>query len=308
MSALWYRLRYFVRQALGSMRQAPLVQLVAISTIAIAVMVLAFCLLVMANVDRLAEAWGAEVRLVAFLSADATEADAVALRAQVLELPEVERVTVRTREQALADFREALGADAALVEGVGSDLLPVSIEVGLVAGRRDEATLSALAERLRALPQTAVVEDVAWGQDILERLRTFRDLLRLAGLVVAVLVAMAVVFIVTNTVRLALFARRDEIEVMHLVGASQAFVRVPFYLEGGLQGFLGAGLALLTLYGGWRLLVPEGDVLRFELGHVPFAFLEGAVSAALATGAVAVGVLASHVAVGRYLRVPSGRG
>lgn len=308
MSALWYRLRYFVRQALGSMRQAPLVQLVAISTIAIAVMVLAFCLLVMANVDRLAEAWGAEVRLVAFLGADATEADAVALRAQVLELPEVERVTVRTREQALADFREALGADAALVEGVGSDLLPVSIEVGLVAGRRDEATLSALAERLRALPQTAVVEDVAWGQDILERLRTFRDLLRLAGFVVAVLVAMAVVFIVTNTVRLALFARRDEIEVMHLVGASQAFVRVPFYLEGGLQGLLGAGLALLTLYGGWRLLVPEGNVLRFELGHVPFAFLEGVVSASLATGAVAVGVLASHVAVGRYLRVPSGRG
>ncbi len=309
MSAVLHRLRFFVRQALGSMRQSPLVQLVAVSTIALAVAVLAACLMVLENVDRLAETWGAEVRLVVFLAPEASDADAERLRAQVVSLPEVERVTLRSREQALADFRAALGADAALVEGVGPDLLPASVEVGLRPGRRDEATLAALADRLRALPETAVVEDIAWGQDILERLRAFRDGLRLAGVVIAVLVALAVVFIVTNTVRLALFARRDEIEVMHLVGASRLFVRAPFYLEGALQGLLGAALAHAGLYAAWRLAVPTDDAsVHFELGRLPLHFLRADAIAALALGTMAVSVIASHVAVGRSLRIPTPRG
>jgi len=302
-------LRFFAGQAFGSMRQSPLVQLVAVSTIALAVAVLAACLMVLENVDRLAEAWGAEVRLVVFLAPEASDADAARLRAQIERLPEVERVMLRTREQALADFKAALGADAPLVEGVGPDLLPASVEVGLRPGQRDEATLAALADRLRALPETAVVEDIAWGQDILERLRAFRDGLQVAGAIIAVLVALAVVFIVTNTVRLALFARRDEIEVMHLVGASRLFVRVPFYIEGALQGFLGAGLAHGALYAAWRLAVPTSDAsVHFELGRLPLHFLRTDAALTLALGTMLVSVVASHVAVGRSLRIPTARG
>ncbi len=304
---MFLRLRYFVRQALGSMRQAPWVQLVAISTIGISLLVLGSFLLVLWNVDELSRAWGQSVRLVAFLNESATPVDRARLQDVVASWPEVSGVTVRSPEEALAEFKAELGGDGALVEGIGPDLMPASLEISLWPEWRREETLSSLAERLRALPQTSSVDDIAYGQDILEKLRRFRDILRLAGLVVSALVALAVVFIVSNTVRLAMFARREEIEIMHLVGASEGFIRAPFYVEGALQGVLGAGLATGMLYGGWRFLVPEGETtVRLDMGSLPFQFLPASSVWALTVGAGLVGILASHVSVGRFLRARSG--
>lgn len=304
---MFVRVRYFARQALGSMRQAPWVQLVAVSTIGISLMVLAAFLMLLENVDALSRAWGQSVRLVAFLKDDASAADRARLEKLVSLWPEVASVTLRTPEEALAEFKAELGGDGALVEGIGAELMPASVEIGLWPERRDEATLAALAERLRGLPEMASVDDVAYGQDILERLRGFRDILRLAGLVVTGLVALAVIFIVSNTVRLAMFARREEIEIMHLVGATEGFIRAPFYIEGALQGVLGAGVATGLLYGLWRFVVPPGETsLRLELGHLPFDFLPWSTVVAIAAGAGLVGVLASHVSVGAFLRQRGG--
>ncbi len=307
MIAALLRLRYFLRQATGSMRQAPWVQLVAVSTIGLSLMVLGAFLMVLGNVDHLSQAWGQQVRLVAFLNEGVPAADRERLQKAIAAWPEVAALTVRTPEEALAEFKAELGGDAALVDGIGPELMPASLEVVLWPEHRTEATLAALAERLRALPETNAVDDIAYGQDILLRLRGLRDILRLAGLVVTGLVALAVVFIVSNTVRLALFARREEIEIMHLVGATEGFIRAPFYLEGAFQGLLGAGLATGLLYIAWRLLVPEGDpAIRLDLGRLPFEFLPLRATAALAVGASLVGVLASHVSVGGFLRQRGG--
>lgn len=302
------RLRSFTRQAVGSMRQAPWVQLVAISTIGISLLVLAAFLMVLSNVDELSRAWGQSVRLVAFLKETATPTDRARLEALVSAWPEVAAVTVRSPEEALAEFKAELGGDGALVEGIGPELMPASLEIGLWPAHRDEATLAGLADRLRALPQMSAVDDIAYGQDILERLRRFRDLLGLAGVVVIGLVALAVIFIVSNTIRLALFARAEEIEIMHLVGATEAFIRAPFYIEGGLQGVLGAGVATGLLYALWRVFAPTavgtgGPTVELDLGNLPLSFLPAGTIAALILGAGLVGVLASHVAVGRVLRV-----
>ena len=299
---MFVRLRYFTRQALGSMRQAPWVQLVAVSTIGISLLVLSAFLMVLSNVDALSQAWGQSVRLVAFLKETATPADRGDLAQRIGAWPEVATVTVRTPEEALAEFKAELGGDGALVDGLGAELMPASLEIDLRPEQRGEAMLAALAERLRALPQMSSVDDIAYGQDILERLRGFRDILRLAGLVVSGLVALAVVFIVSNTVRLAMFARREEIEIMHLVGATERFIRAPFYIEGALQGVLGAGVATGLLYALWRFLVPGGET---TLHGIPFDFLAWPTLAGIAAGAGLVGVLASHFSVGSFLR---GRG
>lgn len=302
-----HRLRYFLRQATGSMRQSPWVQLVAVSTIGLSLMVLGAFLMVLSNVDHLSQAWGQQVRLVAFLNEGVATADRERLERLVAAWPEVASLTVRTPEEALAEFKAELGGDAALVEGIGPELMPASVEIVLWPEHRTEATLAALAERLRGLPETNAVDDVAYGQDILQKLRGLRDILRLAGLVVTGLVALAVVFIISNTVRLALFARREEIEIMHLVGATEGFIRAPFYIEGALQGFFGAGLATGLLYLAWRLLVPEGDpAIRLDLGRLPFDFLPWRATVSLALGAGLVGVLASHVSVGGFLRQRGG--
>jgi cell division transport system permease protein len=304
---MFVRLRYFVRQAVGSMRQAPWIQLVAVSTIGISLMVLGAFLMVLDNVDSLSRAWGQSVRLVAFLKEDVPPAERAELEQRVAGWPEVAVVTVRTPEEALAEFKAELGGDAALIEGIGADLMPASLEIGLWPEHRSEATLATLAERLRALPAMDSIDDIAYGQDILERLRGFRDILRLAGLVVTGLVALAVIFIVSNTVRLAMFARREEIEIMHLVGATEGFIRAPFYIEGAVQGILGAGVATALLYAVWRFLVPEGDAaLRLDFGRLPFEFLPWSVTAAVAGGAGLVGVLASHFSVSAFLRNRSG--
>jgi cell division transport system permease protein len=306
-TALWLRLRYFLRQALGSMRQSPWVQLVAVSTIGLSLMVLGAFLMVLGNVDHLSRAWGQQVRLVAFLNEGVSATDRDALQRAVAAWPEVASLTVRSPEEALAEFKAELGGDAALVEGIGPELMPASLEIVLWPEHRNETTLARLAERLQGLPEMAAVDDVAYGQDILQKLRGLRDILRLAGLVVTGLVALAVIFIVSNTVRLAMFARREEIEIMHLVGATEGFIRAPFYVEGALQGLLGAGLATGLLYLAWRLLVPEGDpAIRLDLGRLPFDFLPWRATVALAIGAGLVGVLASHVSVGGFLKQRGG--
>ena len=297
-------IRYFVVKAAQSIRQSPVMQLVAISTIAVAMLVLAALLTVLRNVDRIAARWQDEARIIAFFADDVPIEGLEAAATGVRAWPGVTDVTTRTRAAARADLALALGPDAALLEGVDPAVTPASLEVALDADHADPAGRRALVERLRALPDLGAVDEITYGEDLLDRLRGLRDLLRVGGLVVGLLVSLAVVFIVSNTVRLALFARREELEIMQLVGATDRFVRAPYYLEGAFQGMAGGAVALAVLFGLLKVLREEGGaLLGGVLGGASIEGLPGAVMATLVLGAGLVGLLASHLAAGRFLRV-----
>ena len=301
--SLLHRLRYFVVHALRAMRAAPLVHAVAVSTIGVAVVVLGAFVVVLLTVDRVAQDWGQEVRLIAFLSQDVEAESLAGIAAQIRPWPEVADVDTRTREMAYTEFRDSLGPDRAILDGHGPDIMPASVEVAMAEGHRAPATLAAVAARLRSVPGLEQVEEVAYGRELLMRLEGFRDLLRIAGVAVGGLVLFGVIFIVSNTVRLALYARRDEIEIMQLVGATAALIRGPYYVEGALQGAFGAAAGLGLLFSLHQWIVPRSaEIFAFALGETRFEFLAPEIMGAIVAGASAIALLASHVSVTRFLR------
>ena len=142
-----------------------------------------------------------------------------------------------------------------------------------------------------------------YGQEWVDRLAAAVRILRLLGLSVGLALSLASVLIVSNTIRLAVYARADEIEIMRLVGATKMHIRAPFLLEGLIQGGLGAGLALLLLYGAyratlWQLQQAPGPMLGMEVG----SFLDTHWIAAMLLAGAVVGAFGSLISVGRFLR------
>ena len=297
------RIRYCVVQALRSIFVAPLIHVVSIATIGVAVLILATTLLIVFNTDRIVESWSQEVRVIAFLADDVEAERLTDLERTIGQWPEVAQVFSRTRATAFEELRTSLGNDRGLLDGLTPEIMPASIEVALAAGHQTEAGLARAAERLRALPELGQIEEITFGRDLLMRLESMRDLLRLGGIAIGGLVMFAMIFIVSNTIRLALYSRRDEIEVMRLVGATYAFIRGPYYIEGLFQGLVGAAFGLALLMGLFHWLAPQGaHVIRFAVGPISLEFLPPHAHGLLIVGGGVVGMLASHVSVTRFVR------
>jgi cell division transport system permease protein len=199
---------------------------------------------------------------------------------------------------ALRQLSEELGDQAHVLDGVGPGALPDSVDV-LAPGITLEQARR-LAGRLRALPGVA---DVDYGNAWLEKLELLVSRARVASLALFAALAMATAVLVGNTLRLAVFARREEIEILKLVGATDSFVSTPFLIEGLLQGVAGAGLAVLALLGVYAGVVPRLQAAvplasALRLGDtLPSGLLLG-----LLAGGAAVGLLGSAMAVVRTLR------
>ena len=286
---------YFTRQALDGMRRGPYVALVGMGTIFVALFATGLLAGALGGAERLLQAWAGEVRISAYL---APGTDLAAARAAVARAAPGRDVRAVPATAALRQLSEELGDQAHVLDGVGPGVLPDAVDV-LAPGISLEGA-RALAERLRALPGVAEVD---YGNAWLEKLEVLVARARAAAVVLFAVLALATAVLVGNTLRLAVFARREEIEILKLVGATDAFVSTPFLIEGLLQGLGGAALSILALLGAHGILVPRlresvplagalrlGDTLPPEL-------LLG-----LLAGGAAVGLLGSALAVVRTLR------
>jgi cell division transport system permease protein len=290
-----------VRRGLAGTRRNPLIQLTAVGTIALSLLLVGAVELAAHNVARLAAGWGGDVQMTVYLEDGTSPARAQQIAAALGKLPGVEHVRPVDSREAWQRLRRSLGARGALLDGVEESFLPASIEVALKPGVVDVIRAHPAFERLR---HTAGVEDVDLMGDWVERLRALESLLRRAGLAVGLLVLCACLYIVGSTIRLGIFARRDEIEILKLVGATNGFVKGPFLVEGALQGALGTALAGGLLYGLYRLALPRVESALGDLmAAVPLTFFRPVeILAAVALGAL-LGLIGSAVALGRYVKV-----
>jgi len=282
-----------VRNAWRGVRASPVTSVVAVATIAVAlVLVGAFALLV-TNMQGLLERFGEELQVVAYLSPDLDDGAFRELATRVSTLEGVERVELVSREEALDRFRRSLGGE--LLEGLDRNPLPASLEISLRPGRRTPEGIASLVDAVAALPG---VEDLAHGQDWVEGYARAVALVRSAALALGIVLAGAALLIVANTIRLAVYAREEELGILSLVGASRTFVRVPFLLEGSLQGALGGALAVALLYGAWLVLLPRVEYgLELFLGHQAPRFFTSGEMLALVGGGAGLGLLGSLAAL-----------
>jgi cell division transport system permease protein len=266
----------------------------SIGTIAIAFLALGGFLLVTANLQRFVQQWMESAELSVFLSDDITDAERDAVQARLASDPAVLRVDHLTKEAALERFRAGFPELADVTESVGGNPFPASLEVRLRPGPGVADGAAALATAVIPL---AGVADVQFDRRWLERVLSLIAGIRAAGLAVTIVLLLGAAFTVTAVVRLSLHARRDEVDIMQLVGAPMAFIRGPFVVEGLLLGGIGAVVALLALAAGFATLRSWLDQeAAGVLGNRALSFL-GLGDMVLLTGAgLAVGALAGFVA------------
>lgn len=292
-----YSFFYVVGRGIRGMAQAPAVQLLAVGTMAVCMLLLGTVMLAWINAQGMVQAWGLDVPVTVYLVDDADPERVDSAVERMAALPEVDHVERVTPEAAMDRLSRGLGEDGELLEGLDATVLPSSLEVRLAPGT-DPDFGGALAERLAQLP---VVDEVAvagaWAGRAHDLLQTMGDLALGAGMIVS-LACMAIVW---STIRLGVYARRDEIQILRLVGGTRRFVHGPFVFEGMIQGIFGAALALGILWAGFDALHPfldRGLSLLFAAGALRF-FNPIELSVGMTFGAC-LGLLGARAAVARY--------
>ena len=282
-------LDYSLRQAWASLRRSRATSAFAVVAIALAIIVLGALLLLTWNVQRLVAEWSATAEFSVYLQ-DTTTSEQ---RGNIESAIDASGVTSGreyiSKAQALARFRREFAELATLAETMGDNPFPASLEVRVRPDAERDGRAVSLVQRVAVLPGVA---DVRYDREWLTRLSAAIRTIRAAGLGLALLMAVAAGVTVAAVVRLGLFARRDEIEIMELVGAPLAFIRGPFIAEGFLQGGLGAAAALVALWltfiaaRAWWAADISGMLAGASLDFLPFRLC-----AYLVIGGMAVGSL-----------------
>lgn len=236
-----------------------------------------------------------KVQVVAYLQPNSTDGLVAGLRGRLEAMPEVASVTYVTAEEALADFRESMKEQGRedLTKYLDSNPLYASLEVKLV----DPSGVGTVTQALR---DETLVRNVINIEDLVERVLTVTSILRTAGTVLLIVVGVIALFIIVNTIRLAVVARAEEIEIMRLVGASDAFIRWPFVFEGAFVGFLGAVISLGILA---VAAEPIGGFMVdfFRVLPIQFSSLTRDLFVLVMGAGVGLGVLGSWLSVRTYL-------
>ena len=279
-----------LREALLGFRRAPLLTGVAIAMITLSLLVVGLFGITAHNIRVVLDRVESRVEIVAYLRDDATPEAVNELRSAIAERPEVRRVLYISRDQALEIARRELGEVQSLFAGLDTNPLPASLEVQLRPGQRSPEAVRTIAERFEAY---TIVEDVRYGSEWLDKVFLLRKVAGAAAVVLGTAFAAVAALIIGAAVRMAIFARREEISIMRQVGATDGFIRRPFLLEGLITGTAGALIALVGTYMVHRVL----SRTVFELAWLPDLWIVGGIAA----GAF-LGVLASSVSVRRHLR------
>jgi cell division transport system permease protein len=287
-------LRYAFDEAVISLWRGRKSGILSTLTIAVALFVLGGFLLVTRNLERLSTEWSSAGEMSVYLADDVTPAQRSAIEALLSNGAIVQGHEYVSKADALVRFRTTFGDLAPAVDGLGENPLPASYEVRLQPTAAAQAGVDALGTTLR---QTGGVADVRYDRQWLDRLLAATRVVRGIGIVLGLVLTVAAALTVANVVQLALAARRDEIEIMQLVGAPQIFIRGPFVMEGVLQGGLGAVCALAILAATFfalkaRYLAPLASAMNLS----GVAFLSPGLAVGLVAGGMAVGCLGGLVA------------
>jgi len=292
-ASLW-RAHYLVRSAVQGLRQSPVTSAVAVGTIAISLVMVGVFALVLKQMSGLLERVGEDLTVTAYLDEGLAPAARSELAARAATVEGVARVEVVTPAEALRRFEAASDGRAGLLEGLEENPLPASLEIALAPGRRTEAGIRVVVEALTGLPGIA---EVGHGGEWVETYRRVLSGVRAVAVALGGVLVLAALLIVANTIRLAVYARRDELEILALVGASRAFIGTPFLLEGVLEGTAAALLALVVLFLAFQVAAGLGLGLELVLGYgEPAFFAPGEMLALLGAGA-GLGLLGSAAAL-----------
>jgi cell division transport system permease protein len=268
---------YVLKAAASSIARNRLMAFVSLGVMVVSIFVFGVFLLITGNAQRLVAELKQKVEIRAFLS-DALDADDVMdAQKRIEELEGVQSVTYVSKEEAYARFKDDLRDKPDLLEAIETNPFPASFEITLLPGFRTAKEASMIASKIES---SEAVEEAEYGKEWVARLDEIVSILVVVDVTVGVIIAISCLFLVFNTIRLTVFARREEIEIMSLVGATDGFIRRPFLLVGVFYGLVGGGFAsglLYLIYRAVALKIPAINFLEpsYVGGLILFAALLG---------------------------------
>jgi cell division transport system permease protein len=291
-SKVWF----FISEALGSLRRNYFMTAAALVTVFLSMLVLGIVLVFASTINLVLRDVERKVEVTVFIKDGTTAEQSAALQKEIMGWSEVKTATYISKDQALARFKQDMKAHPEIWQSLDSNPLPASIEVSL----KDPAQATIVADRLQGRTQ---IDEVRYGRQTAERLLSVTSAIRNAFVVFIILLGVVAVLLISNTIRLSIFARRQAVEIMKLVGATNWFIRWPFVIEGMTVGLVGALAALAVVGVGADFLLGrlQGSLLFMTVPIQTVPLLQLTLS--LLGSGVVIGAIGSAVGLRRFLDV-----
>lgn len=294
------RLSYFIEKAVQNFRYFSVLNLITVGIIGLSLLVLSTFLLLFLNLRSYLSTWQNQFQVTAYVADDSTPEKLAVIKERIGRMDGVGNLSYISKEEALAFFRNTFPDHQQVLEGLKENPLPAAIDIQLKDTYQSPEQVKNVARRLETIEG---LDSVEYGQLWIEGYAAFLNFLKSAGLVVGAVVLLATIFIISNTIKLTVYARREEIEIMRLVGATNYFIRAPFFIEGILQGLLGALTALGILYLCYRLFIGWVAHLSYvPLRSLEVSYLPPHYIALILGGGMVTGFLGSLFSLGRHLK------
>ena len=288
-----------IRQVGRNLRQTWASQIMTLLTVSLSVLIFAFFYLIYTNMLHLGERLGDDLRLIVYLEDEPGPELKQQLRKKITTFDKVEEIRFISRKEAYERFSKQLGENHDVLNDMPKDFLPPSIEVTPMKNLRSLNQVKLFSAYLARLPGTLKVQ---YGQEWVERFYYFTKLLSIVVLLSGTLLILTTIFMVAYTIRLTILGRHDELELLKLVGATNNYIRIPFLLEGVLQGILGSTIGICSLY-----VLFQWIRLRFSgpglLNLFEFSFFPPVVSLTIIGVSILLCTLGSYSTMQKFLRI-----
>ena len=288
---------YFITESLHSIRRNGLMSMASLMTVALSLLILGIFTIMVLNLNNMASVLESQVQVTVYLQDSLKEAEIREVGTRITKLPGVTRVNFIDKVEAMSRFKQRLGAQQGLLAELGeANPLPNAFEVKVDRPERVKPVALAIA-------QLKGIEAARYGQEVVEQLFNLTRMVRIFGSVLIIFLGLAALFIIVNTIRLTVFARRREIGIMKYVGATDWFIRWPFIIEGVLLGSLGAAISSLLLTQLYGMVTGQVYGTLAFLPLLPLYPMLGYVNIFLLLAGVAIGALGSIISVKKFLKV-----
>lgn len=288
---------YFIKETIASLRFNGLMSIASISTVALSLLILGMFLIMVLNMNHIAASLESQVQISVYVKDGLSDAETKELGSRIAKLPGVVQANYVGKDEALVKFKQRLGEQQGMLEALG-DTNPLPNAFDVVVRKPDQVQPTAA-----ALAQFKEVETTQYEQRLIEHVFSLARVLRVLGVLLVLFLAFAATFIIANTIRITVFARRREIGIMKYVGATDWFIRWPFLLEGMVLGFGGALVAALLLGQAYGIIVDQVYKLLAFFPILPKKPLVTQIGVVLLMAGTLIGALGSTISLRRFMKV-----
>lgn len=294
------RTAYFIAATLKGIRSNLYLNTVTVITIAVAFFILNIFFIIYNNVNSSLGEWKGRIRIIAYLQDGITGSTLTTIENRIRSIGGVNTLQYYSPEDALREFRDELKGQAGILSGVTAGVLPAYVVITVKGHVLSDNTLDKVASSIRSIPGIA---EVQYGAQIAQKVSGILVLVKMLGIGIGGFMLFAIFIIVSNTIRISIFSRKDEIEIMQLVGATNLFIEIPFMLEGMVQVLTGTGISIVLLYVVYRFFLYR---LHSTLGslfiNLNFNFLSMRAIIILLVSSALLGIAGSVISTGKFIR------